>query len=238
MTESALNMHEFASLSAEEQRQVLLRLRDQRPSGQAAPAEPDDSAARVRHLLRQVITARPGGRLLPFPLTPIQESFLVAKQVDRKGDRVGCHVYLEIAEARLDVPRLERAFDRLVAHHDMLRTLIHANGTQQVREPGEPQHFQVDDLRGQPSSALDMHLERVRAGMSHRVYEPESWPLYEIRITHCRDERSLLHVSIDEWILDAAGINLLLTQWYRLYCAPHPTLPPCDVPFQVYVLFT
>ncbi|MGK3980503.1 amino acid adenylation domain-containing protein [Sorangium sp. So ce118] len=235
-TERPVSSSEFARLPTEEKKRVLLRLREERASSVAAPGGQTGGHPRDAAPLRPVISARPGDRFLPFPLTPIQESFLVAKQLDRGSDPVGCHIYLEIEEAGLDVPRLERAWDRLVAHHDMLRASVFLDGTQKVHEHGEPRRFQVDDLRELRGPELAAHLEAVRDSMSHRVYGPGASPLHEIRVSRCRDDRSLIHLSIDEWIVDAASVNLLLAQWYRLYHDPEAVLPRCELTFRDYVL--
>ena len=35
----------------------------------------------------------PANRFVPFPLTDIQESFFVGRQIGARSDRIGCHIY-------------------------------------------------------------------------------------------------------------------------------------------------
>ncbi|HWU89528.1 MAG TPA: amino acid adenylation domain-containing protein, partial [Kofleriaceae bacterium] len=223
-----MNASKFANLSTEEKRRALQVLLEQRRD--AAPVAPLPPQ-------RPVIVPRPAERHLPFPLTPVQESFLVAKQLTRGADAVGCHIYLELEEPALDVARLERAWQRLVDHHEMLRASVSADGRQQIAPRLPAARFAVDDLRAASATDLDAHLRRVRAALAHKVYPPDASPLWTIQVTHAADT-SIIHLSIDEWIVDAASLNRVVTQWCQLYREPATALPPCELSFRDHVLAT
>ncbi|MFJ8526408.1 hypothetical protein, partial [Bacillus cereus] len=86
------------------------------------------------------------GRNAPFPLTDIQESFVVGRLLGGK-DKSGCHFYCEFEESRLDIQRLKHTWHQLILHHDMLHTMIYADGQQRVMEEIPNYEIPVHDLQ-------------------------------------------------------------------------------------------
>jgi amino acid adenylation domain-containing protein len=167
-----------------------------------------------------------------FPLTDLQAAHFVAKSVP-EVDPVGCHMYLEFLVADLDIERLERAFRRLIAIHPMLRARVDSSGTQQI--PPEPLHFTIP--RSDVSKAeFDRRVEAVRTAMSHRVYQPGDWPLFNVQVTRAPGQRSRVHVSMDAWICDGASATILYKQWYRLYSSEKAVVSAPDTTFREFVL--
>ncbi|SOD99158.1 non-ribosomal peptide synthetase [Spirosoma fluviale] len=173
-----------------------------------------------------------------FPLTDMQESFLVGKYWGETYDKVGCHAYFEIKIDRLHVERLSQSWNVLVQHHDMLRAVVEADGTQTVREQAPTCVFPTYDFRQATSEEKALHQTAIRREMSHKIYECGEFPLYDIRITRLDNSHALIHVSIDEWIVDAFSIKLLLHQWKQLYECRIQELPPLTVSFRDFVVAT
>nr|BAP05590.1 CalB [uncultured Candidatus Entotheonella sp.] len=181
------------------------------------------------------IVPNPEARFEPFPLSDIQEAFLLGRRLGVEGDQVGCHVYLEMEFGDLDIYRLNRAWQRLIDQHDMLRVFMRSDGSQQVQAETPAYRFRVVDLRRKPAKVRSERLEDIRERMSHKVYEAKQWPLFEIRVSVCPD-RQIVHFSIDELILDASGIDLLFQQWQMLYDDADAKLPQADITFRDYIL--
>ena len=78
-----------------------------------------------------VIRSMPGDLHLPFPLTDIQESFVVGRLLG-SNDKIGCHFYCEFEKKDLDIEKLKRIWNKLVQHHGMLHTIINSTGTQSI----------------------------------------------------------------------------------------------------------
>lgn len=188
-----------------------------------------------RQALLPVLIPNPEERFAPFPLTDMQESFLTGRKLKIGGDPAGCHIYFEWESSELDVYRLGKAWEDLVAHHDMLRCVISADGQQQVLEQVPPYTLKVADLRRKGGQACSEALEQTRERMSHQVYETGQWPLFEIRVSICPDRRYIVHFSIDEFIIDASGVFMLLEQWKRLYDRRGNGLIVPEVTFRDYV---
>jgi amino acid adenylation domain-containing protein len=166
-----------------------------------------------------------------FPLTDLQAAYYFAKADGSEG--VGCHTYLEIEIAELDLDRLTAAWNRLVAHHPMLRMRVTAAG-RQVIQPSVPRY----DIRADgPLAGEDfaVHVDGVRAEMSHKVYPVETWPLFELRVTRRPEGSALLHVSMDSWMVDGPGADILYEDFFALYADPSHRLVPSAKQFRDHV---
>ncbi|MDB6037424.1 MAG: pksN 4 [Verrucomicrobiales bacterium] len=194
-----------------------------------------DGADPITRALYPIIVPNQRDRFLPFPLSDIQESFFLGRKMAASGEKSGCHIYFEITVATLDNYRLNRAWNRLIEHHEMLRAVILPDGMQQIMEETVSYRFRTFDLRRRTSLEQSAHLERIREKMSHRIYDPGQWPLFEISVD-LLPERQVIHFSIDELIIDASGIELLFQQWHQLYLNPDEELPRLSLSFRDYIL--
>ncbi|MEM7482781.1 MAG: amino acid adenylation domain-containing protein [Acidobacteriota bacterium] len=199
----------------------------------------------VRHRLPQSATdvagdplqlsPDPDRRHQPFPLNEIQQAYWIGRTDAFEMGRVSTHFYGEFDSPGLDVARLERAWQRLIERHDMLRAVILEDGQQQVLETAPAYTIEVDDLRGLPAEGAAEHLDRVRARMSHQVLPGTEWPLFELR-AHQLDDRVRFHLSLDLLIADVGSILILCRELTQLYHQPDTVLDPLDLSFRDYVL--
>jgi amino acid adenylation domain-containing protein len=188
-----------------------------------------DAPAQARGL--EVVPAL-ADRHRPFPLSDIQEAYLFGRQADLEGGGVSCHFYIEEEGIGTDVGRLNRAWNRLIERHDMLRAVILPDGRQRVLERVHPYEFGVLDLRDRDAQVQETRVEAVRQELSHRVADPERWPLFDIRVTLLGRSRVRLHVSFDLLIADAASLLLLFREWARAYEQPEAVWPALELTFR------
>jgi amino acid adenylation domain-containing protein len=221
------------------------------PRGVLTPAQRERlgrDKARILDLLRRhaaapeplpplpPIVPRPAERFQAFPLTDIQQAYWLGRQGALELGGVGCHLYREFERSGLDLDRLERAWQLLVERHDMLRAVFSAEGEQRVLESVPACRIARLDLRGWEAGAAETALAAVREEMSHRVYAPDRWPLFDLRATLLDGGRTRIHFSLDLLLADAASILLLLREWAELYEAPVDRHNPPAVTFRDYVL--
>ncbi|QQZ64668.1 non-ribosomal peptide synthetase (plasmid) [Paenibacillus sonchi] len=224
-----LNHNQFIQLSDKEKREVLQRMQqlvqdkelyaDSGTSVQAGNAGSDRE------------------RYSPFPLSDMQESFSVGKFFGGATDRVGCHIYFELEEYDLDVSKLTSAWNQLIAYHEMLQTVVLANRSQRLLEQVPEYVPQVFDLTGSGQEEMDRHIGDMRLRMSHKLYETDEWPLFEICVSRLNQGRHIIHFSIDEWLVDGFSMATLFKQWYQLYRNPSCKLPPLEFTFREYMLY-
>ncbi|WP_144558032.1 non-ribosomal peptide synthetase [Shouchella miscanthi] len=171
-----------------------------------------------------------------FPLTDIQESFLIGRFYGASQDMIGCHIYCEFEKKNLSIKKMKHSWMELVRHHEMLHTIIHSSGEQSIQFEVPEFDMPVHDFRMAEHKDVEVHKTKVRDELSHKVYKASQWPLFDLQFTLLPEENVLIHLSIDEWIVDAASVDLLLDQWYQLYHDPSYTLPSLDVSFRDVVM--
>lgn len=172
-------------------------------------------------------------RYKPFPLNDIQESFLGGRKMD-SNIKVGSHIYLEFDVKGFEIYRLNMAWKRLLDYHEMLRAMILPNGLQQILETLPVYQIKVNDIRTKSESEQIDSLNAIRERLSHRVYGTNEWPLFDICIS-ISSQKQTMHFSIDEMIVDAFSLRLILDQWLQLYMEPKIELPKLNVSFRDYV---
>lgn len=172
-----------------------------------------------------------------FPLNDIQESFLSGRLLQRDDEEAGCHIYFEFAEPRIDLERLQTAWQQLISRHAMLRTVVHQNATQEVRPVADCRYrIAVQDMQAEPIEAAAPAILQTRERLSHCYYDFGQWPLFSIELSLLPNQIGIIHFSIDEWLLDGYSLTLLMREWYQLYLQPETQLQPLSYSFKDYVL--
>lgn len=176
------------------------------------------------------VMADQSARSEPFPLTDVQAAYLMGRTGAFSYGGVACHGYLEFALKDLDPARMERAWNQLIARHDMLRAVVLEDGYQRILPQVPHYSVSVYDLREDDGSAL----AAIRSRMELRGAAPDQWPLIELNISQGHEE-SRLHVSVDLLVCDYQSVRMLLSELQRVYRGE--TLPaPAEITFRDYVL--
>ncbi len=169
-----------------------------------------------------------------FPLNEIQQAYLIGRDPSLPLGGVGAHAYREMAVVDFDLERFEMAVNRLVARHEMLRTIILPHGAQKVLAQAPHYAVACEDLSSLEEVAACQRLAEIRDGMSHEVYGLGTWPMFGLRLTRLPDG-ARLHLSLDLLISDVWSANILADELRRLYANPDVLLAPLDVTFRTHL---
>ena len=181
------------------------------------------------------VVADAANKAKPFPLTEIQLAYWVGRTSGLELGNVGAHAYLELEAVSLDIERLESAWQRLIERHGMLRTVVLANGRQQLLEPAPRYRIEKRDLTGLSEDEARQVLAQERARMSHQVFPGERWPSFEIRAIQVAPDKTRLHLSFDLLMIDLWSFRLLMHEVLMLYQQPATELPALEISFRDYV---
>ncbi|CAN7772018.1 beta-ketoacyl synthase N-terminal-like domain-containing protein [Rhizobium leguminosarum] len=182
-----------------------------------------------------LIVHRLDERYLPFPLTDIQESFLVGGMLEGNGK--GASVYLELElRGAIDIDRLNQAFQRLIMRHDMLRMVVEPSGEQVVLRQTPLYWIKVRDCSDDAGRNRPPCVNTIREEMQNKIYRPDSWPLFDVRLSLQSTTTSTIHFGINELLVDATSLNILMREWSHLYHNPDTELLDLDLTFRDYVL--
>ncbi|MFE9413670.1 amino acid adenylation domain-containing protein [Streptomyces sp. NPDC006704] len=181
---------------------------------------------------------RPEHRHEPFPLTDIQQAYLIGRHRGLELGGISSQYYLEFDCPALDVDRLTAALRKVVERHDALRTVAGPDQTQRVLTPHEvdPYVIHAGDLRGRASEELEAELARIRAELTEQVLPVDRAPLFDIRASLLDGGRMRLHLAVDLLFLDMRGLYRLLGEWRRHYDEPSWAPEPLELSFRDYVL--
>jgi amino acid adenylation domain-containing protein len=199
-------------------------------AGVPAPTEPDGIAWQDD----------PDGRFEPFPLTDIQYAYLIGRADEQVLGGQGCHLYWELERDAWDPRHLGRAWNRLIARHDMLRAVFSTAGHQRVLVEVPDYEVTTLDFSRLPEPDAQARLAQTREQWSHECFALERWPLFRIGLVRLPGRMRLL-LSIDLLLVDAMSLFLLLDEWARTYDtlaggAPAPADSPAPPPlFRDYV---
>ena len=169
-----------------------------------------------------------------FPLTDLQEAYLVGMSPMLELGGFAPGFYFELDAVGLDPLRAQAVLNRLVERHEQLRTVVLRTGGQRVLPPGEMTAVRVPvtDLSGL-DRARQHELVRCTADEMHEQgFDPSQWPLFQVRITRLRAHRCLVHMSMSLLLADAHSIWLLISEFQELHKQPQARLPAVSLTFR------
>ncbi|GAA2136219.1 hypothetical protein GCM10009760_15560 [Kitasatospora kazusensis] len=177
------------------------------------------------------VTADHAHRHDPFPPTDVQRAYWTGRDAGLPLGGVGAHYYLEFDGPDLDLPRLETAWNLLIARHEMLRAVFDEDGGQRILPEVPEVTIPVVEAAGP---------DGLRAAMSHQLRDPAVWPLLDLRaVVYRRDgeRRVRLGLSLPNIVLDGRSMMIVLAELAALHRSPDAALPPVDgLSFRDYLL--
>lgn len=173
---------------------------------------------------------------LPFALNPIQQVYWMGRGQAFELGNIACHFYAEFQRSGLDTVRLNQAWQSLIVRHPMLRAIIRADGQQQILAEIPAYTFGSSDLRQATAKDSDARLLATRQRMSHQVFDPAIWPLFEIHVSQLPYNQTRVHLSFDLLVADFWSFLLIYREWEQLYKNPALALPALHYSFRDYVL--
>ncbi|WP_308315915.1 condensation domain-containing protein [Streptomyces sp. CC228A] len=181
---------------------------------------------------------QPERRREPFPLTDIQQAYLIGRHRGLELGGVSSQYYLEWDCPALDADRLAGALGKVVARHEALRTVAGADHTQRILGAEEvgPCRVRTADLRGLSGEQQSAALERVRTELTEQVLPVDRAPMLDVRASLLDGGRMRLHLAVDLLFVDLPSLFRLLAEWRRFHDDPAWRPEPLDVSFRDYVL--
>lgn len=173
----------------------------------------------------------------PFPLSAIQAAYLLGRNSAFEYGGNACHIYLEYQLANTtDLITLEKAWNKVVQRHPMLRAVIEDNNQQRILKNTPYQKLTFHHLTKHRAIEIQQHLSTVRARLDHACIDLAKWPILqpEFSITN---ELILLHLSVDFTLVDYASLQLLLFEWMQFYDNPNYPMLPLHLSFRDYICY-
>lgn len=164
-----------------------------------------------------------------FPMTRVQHAYWVGRDGGYAWGSVPCHFYLEYEGVGLQVPRLEDAWNDVIARHPMLRSVTTSQGRFQELSQVPRYRIRVADLRNVDAERREAKLEAVREQVAHRPGPSDRWPLVQLRAALLPEDRVRVFLGVDVLVCDAASwwvVEADLRARYLGHALPEPPVHP------------
>lgn len=160
-----------------------------------------------------------------FPLSPIQQAYLIGRDPAFELGGNAAHAYTELETVGLDTDKFARAWQATIAAHDALRTQFNADNTQQVLQSVPENPIAEIDLRNATQKDLRQQLTELRNRRSYRSGDIHQWPQYDIVIALLPKDRFRISISFDLMVADALSGELMLSELIARYHDITPNVP-------------
>ncbi|WP_329026671.1 non-ribosomal peptide synthetase [Streptomyces sp. NBC_00690] len=171
----------------------------------------------------------------PFGLAVMQHGYWIGRGDDQALGGVAAHLYAEFDGHDIDPDRMERAVERLVRRHGMLRSQFLGDGTQRILDrPGLPV-WELTDLRTADASLVGDRLAEIREHKTHQRMPAELGKVLDISLTLLPEGRTRLHVDVDMLAADALSYRIFLADLARFYQSDAEDSAPLAYAYQHYL---
>jgi pyochelin synthetase len=218
-------------------------LRYRGPKGSLTPELRTAIAANKSELLEWLTTNASAERLEfprdpihrhePFPLTDLQQAYLVGER-DFYSNPTVAHLYQRYVVQDLSIDRIRYAVRAVVQLHDVLRLVVLPDG-KQVVQPTVAYDPAYEDLRSlQPDTALARVEQRGQA-FAAELAAVERGPMWSVAIQQL-ENRCYLHFAVRLFAFDAVTLHSIYRDLVGLYNNPDYAAPHGELSFRDYVL--
>ena len=173
---------------------------------------------------------------LPFPMTEVQQAYWLGRNDVFEFGNVTTHSYDEMETTDIDVARFQRAWNKVVARHPMLRAEILPDGTQHILHQVPEYTIRELDLSGLSAEAVEQGIEQVRGEMSHQMLDVHHWPVFDVRVTRLASHQARIHFSSDALMFDVWSFVIIIEDLVKFYLDESVLLPTLELSFRDYVI--
>lgn len=171
----------------------------------------------------------------PFPLTNVQMAYYLGRSSRFELGGISTHAYQEVVTT-LDIHRLNHCLNILIRRHPALRTIFLEDARQQIMAEVPEYRIDIRDLQACGNVEKTEMIKKERERMSHAIFRPDQWPLFEIKAFRLSEQESLLCLSFDLLIMDAYSLEILGKEIQELYQDDAAKLDDLSISFRDYMI--
>jgi len=175
-------------------------------------------------------------RYNPFPLNNLQQAYLLGRSKAFEMGNIPSVAYLELETENLDIEKFKLAWKKLIERHEILRSVIHNDYTQQILKETPEFTIQINDLRNLDIDSQKKELMNNKLEMLNTVKDSEDWPLFEVRISKLSEQLNHVHFKLDLLNFDAGSITTLFNELKELYHNSSKELPTLKLSYRDYLI--
>ncbi len=148
-----------------------------------------------------------------FPMTDIQRSYLFDRRMDDENTGIVTSGYKELQCINFDRESFLQALELLVKHHEVLRSVFHKNGIQEIMQDIT---IPVEEMDISDKKVSEEIISSRRKMIDSRL-DFEKGPLFQVKILYTGKKEATIQLYFDAMLLDGMSIELILKDLNRLY---------------------
>jgi amino acid adenylation domain-containing protein len=168
----------------------------------------NDTNIKVEHNTKDLYEA--------FPLTDVQMAYFTGRKDDFVLGGVSPHIYMELS-THINIEKFNESLNKLIEIHPMLRTIFLESGKQQILENIPKYKIDIKDISDYSKGLKDKEIMVLRDKLSHKVFNPLEWPLFQISGLKLSDEETYLFIGVDMLITDGTGFKEIGDELSNIY---------------------
>ena len=94
----------------------------------------------------------------------------------------------------------------------------------------------IIDISREDKKSQDSLIIKERDRLSHYVFKPDQWPLFDIQLFKLSEEKNYILFGIDMIIADGTSLNIFIKDTMYYYNNPNSELPVLDFSFRDYIM--
>lgn len=145
-----------------------------------------------------------------YSLSNQQMSILIAQMRNKNSSYNIPRVVL--LEGKLDIKRLNDAFQTIINRHDALRTTIQPYHGNYVQKVNQQVNFAIEYEKRMDDEFNETYLKEFI-----RPFDLSVAPLFRVRVLEFRDDQYVILLDIHHIISDRESINIILKEFAKLY---------------------
>ena len=177
------------------------------------------------------VSAEPDKKYEPFDLTDIQLAYLMGRDAAYDMGGIATHGYYEYKFA-LNLERFEKALNKVIHYQDNLRMVMTRDGKQKILKQVPTYKIKTIDCTENSEEETKQILAKERERMSHAVFNPYYWPLFEFEAIKIKESEYVLLFGIDLLIMDASSLQMFKTLIMQSYENPTLMWEPLEFSFR------
>jgi len=173
----------------------------------------------------------------PFSLNLIQQAYYIGRGNDIALGSTASYLYYEIQSNKLDLARLEMAWNKVISRHEMLRCIFNDDITQQILQSVPYLKILKEDFSGLDNLQVEAALKEERVDKLNRVTDLNVWPLITLDAYKLPQNKVRVHLYLDALICDSSSMFLFFNDLKFYYDNPDKNLPALEVGFKDYLRY-
>lgn len=202
-------------------------------------AKIDETVAEHGSQIKDLVALRDDKPYQPFPLTQIQQSYLIGRSDAFDLSNCSSHCYFEMTTEWLDEQKLQSSLNEIIKIHPMMRAVICSdNLNQKILEKTPEYLIKTENLSNSSEEKAENRIAQIREELSYQIFDPYKWPAYDFRYVQLGENKGRLFISFDNIFFDGWSMFYIFRQWKQLYDNPEMSIEKSDFTFKEYVLST